>query len=300
MLMRAGLLAIASVILGASGDAPRKLMTPADLQALPAQPADATIRYGTAAAQFGDLRVPSGEGPHPVVVLIHGSCFKAAYATLSDLAPMADALKKQGVATWNIEYRRLGLADGRWPETYRDIAWAIDHLRTIAPRHQLDLSRVVIVGHSAGGHLALWAAARHRLLHGSALKSADPVELIGTINLAGPIDMRENIANYQAACRGPVVHQLLGGTPRRVPSRYTQVSAPALLPLGVPQVLIWGEHETFVPLPLARSYVTRARAAGDDARLRVVPGAGDFEIASPHSAAWPAVRDEIERLLRRR
>lgn len=110
-----------------------------------------------------ELRVPSGPGPHPVAVLIHGGCFKAAYATLRDLAPMADALKATGIATWNIEYRWLGEPGGGWPGTYLDVGRAVDHLRALAGQHPLDLGRVVVVGHSAGGHLATWAAARARV-----------------------------------------------------------------------------------------------------------------------------------------
>ena len=136
------------------------LMTPGELQALPSEPPDLRAAYGTDSSQYGELRVPSGPGPHPVVVLIHGGCFKAAYATLRDLAPMGDALRAAGIATWNLEYRRLGQTGGGWPGTYLDVASAVDHLRVLARQHPLDLGRVVIVGHSAGGHLAMWAAAR--------------------------------------------------------------------------------------------------------------------------------------------
>lgn len=189
----------------AAGAAPQGLMGPHEFQAIPAKAADATVRYGPDPRQFGELRLPEREGPLPVVVLIHGGCFKSAYATLRDLAPMADALKQAGIATWNIEYRRLGDPGGGWPGSYRDVAAGIDHLRTIAPRHRLDLGRVVIVGHSAGGHLAMWAAARGRLPKGSAVGSGDPLRPAGAIDLAGPFDMRENIANYHAECRDPVI-----------------------------------------------------------------------------------------------
>jgi acetyl esterase/lipase len=131
------------------------LMAPQDLQALPSHPADQRISYGQDSSEYGELRVPAGAGPHPLVVLIHGGCFKAAYATLRDLAPMADALKSDGIASWNVEYRRLGQPGGGWPGTYLDVGRAVDHLRAIAGAHHLDLGRVVLVGHSAGGHLAM-------------------------------------------------------------------------------------------------------------------------------------------------
>jgi acetyl esterase/lipase len=274
------------------------LLTPPAFQATPSAPADVISRYGTEADQFGELRLPAGSGRHPVVVLVHGGCFKAAYATLRDLAPIGDALKRQGIATWNIEYRRLGQPGGGWPGTYRDVGAAIDHLRTLAPRYRLDLSRVLFVGHSAGGHLALWASARARVPGASAIASRRPLRPLGAIDLAGPFDMRENIANYHRECRDPVITQMMGGTPDNVPDNYRAASPGALLPLRVPHVLIWGEHESFMPRSLAAEYVNRAQAAGDDATLRVVPGAGHFEIASPQTSAWPVLLADIRRLLR--
>lgn len=289
----------AGLLLGPAASADPKLMGPHELQAIPSQPADAVSRYGPDASQSGELRLPAGRGPHPVVVLIHGGCFKATYATLRDLAPIGDALKRDGIASWSIEYRRLGQPGGGWPGTYQDVGAAVDHLRTLATRYRLDLRRVVFVGHSAGGHLALWAAGRGRVPAGSAIAGRRPLRPLGVVNLAGPVDMRENIARYEGECQGPVITQMMGGSPHQVADHYRAASPGALLPLGVPQVLVWGEHESFVPRPLAAAYVERARAAGDDATLRVVPGAGHFEIASPNSAAWPQLSAEIRSLLDR-
>jgi acetyl esterase/lipase len=288
-----------SLLLASAAFGQQALMTPRDLQAIPSLAPDATSSYGPDANQFGELRLPDGPGPHPVVVLVHGGCFKAAYATLRDLAPIGDALKQQGIATWNIEYRRLGQPGGGWPGTYHDVAAATDHLRTLARHYHLDLRRVVFVGHSAGGHLALWAAARARVPEESAIASRRPLRPLGAIDLAGPFDLRENIANYHGECDDPVITLMMGGTPDEVPEHYRAASAGALLPLGVPHVLIWGEHESFMPRPLAMAYVERARAAGDDAMLRIVPGAGHFEIASPHTPAWPILLSDIRRLLRK-
>jgi acetyl esterase/lipase len=159
------------------------------------------------------LRVPAGQGPHPVVVLIHGGCFKAAYATVRDLAPMGDALKDSGIATWNVEYRRVGQPGGGWPGTYLDVGRAVDHLRALEREHALDLRRVVVVGHSAGGNLAMWAAARARLPVGTTLHMRDPLPVRGVVNLAGPLDLTANIASYQSLCRDTVITALMGGTP---------------------------------------------------------------------------------------
>ena len=157
----------------------------------------------------------------------------------------------------------------------------------------LDLTKVVVVGHSAGGHLAMWSGTRHRLPRTSAVHISNPLPIRGAINLAGTIDMRENIPGMEAACMDTVVTALLRGTPASVPERYREVSATTMLPLGVPQILIWGEHENFVPLSLAERYIDAATKAGDQARLVIVPAIGHFESASPRSAAWPTVLGAI-------
>jgi acetyl esterase/lipase len=272
-------------------------MGPGELQSLPSRAPDRRIAYAGDSSQFGELRIPSGPGPHPVVVLVHGGCFKAAYATLRDLAPMADALKDAGIATWNIEYRRVGQPGGGWPGTYLDVGRAVDHLRTLAGQHALDLGRVVVVGHSAGGNLAMWAAARHRVPAGSDIHVADPLPVRGVVNLAGPVDLSANISGYESLCRDAVITNLLAGTPATVPERYAQASAMKLLPLGVPQVLLMGEHEDFVPRPLAEAYARAAAQAGDSIRLVIIPRVGHFEIASPRATIWPRVEGAIRSML---
>lgn len=274
-----------------------RLMAPGELAALPSRAPDRRLAYGEDSSQYGELRVPAGGGPHPVVILIHGGCFKAAYATTSDLSAMADALKNDGIATWNIEYRRLGQPGGGWPGTYVDVGRAVDHLRVLAEEYHLDLGRTVIVGHSAGGHLAMWAAARPKLASSSPLYVANPLRVRGVVDLAGPLDMTANVAGYEALCRDTVITSLLGGTPTTVAERYAQVSPIKLLPLGVPQVVILGEHEDFVPLSVATTYVQAAERNGDRARLIVIPGAGHFEIASPRAATWARVESVIRALL---
>jgi len=276
---------------------PPQLMSPQELQALPSQAADFRIAYGSDSSQFGELRVPAGAGPHPVAVLIHGGCFKAMYATLKDLAPMADALKEHGIATWNIEYRRLGQPGGGWPNTYLDVSRAVDHLRKIASEHRLDLNRVVIVGHSAGGHLAMWAASRARVPAASSIHTDNPLPVRGVINLAGPIDMTANIQGYEGLCRDTVITSLMGGTPQTVPEHYSSVSINKLVPLGVPQVIVIGEFEDFLPRPIAESYVRAATQSGDQARLVVIPRVGHFEIASPRASPWRQVAPAVRALL---
>jgi acetyl esterase/lipase len=273
------------------------LMTPEELQALPSRAPDRRITYGSDSSQYGELRIPADSRPHPLVVLIHGGCFKAAYATAHYFGAMADALKADGIATWNIEYRRLGESGSGWPGTYLDVGRAVDHVRVIAPEHHLDLDRVVVVGHSAGGHLAMWTAARHRLPTTSELYAANPLHVRGVIDLAGPIDMTANISRYEELCQDSVITSLLGGGPNAVPEHYAEASAIKLLPLGIPQVIVVGTHEEFLPLPIADAYVRAAAAAGDQVRRILISGAGHFEIASPLSFPWPQVKAAIHSLI---
>ena len=279
----------------ASSSKPR-LMTPQDLTSVPAQAPDERVTYGADANQFAELRVPGGAGPHPVVVLVHGGCFKT-YGSVADLAAMGDALKGRGIATLNVEYRRVDQAGGGWPNTYLDVGHAVDHVRSLAKKHRLDLSRVVLVGHSAGGHLAMWAAARSRVPRGSALFMANPLAVRGVVDLAGPLDLTTNIEGYEGLCRDRVITNLMGGTPAAMPERYAQASPMKLLPLGMPQVVVLGEYEEYVPRQFAQAYVQAAARAGDRVRMILIPGAGHYEIASPRAAIWPTVELAIRSLI---
>jgi acetyl esterase/lipase len=246
---------------------PSGLMTPKQFQELPTKAADERIPYGKEIDQFGELRVPVGPGPHPVVILIHGGCWRADFSNLHEMGPIADALKAKGVATWNIEYRRLGQPGAGWPGTYLDVAKAIDHLRSIAASRKLDLMRVIVIGHSAGGHLAMWAAGRRHVPLGSAIYVTDPLPLRGVIDLAGTADMAAFLP-FQRGCGGrAVVEEMLGGTPTEVPQRYSDTSAISKLPLGVPQTLLWGRRDELAPISLGESYVEAARRSNEKVSL---------------------------------
>jgi acetyl esterase/lipase len=270
-----------------------EILTVQDILALPVPPADYRIPYGSDPFEFGDLRLPAGERPHPVAIVIHGGCWRARY-TLEHIGNLAAALARAGIATWSLEYRRLGNAGGGWPGSFEDVGRGADHLRVLAPRFSLDLSRVVVIGHSAGGHLALWLAARPQLPKESPLYSTDPLPLRGVVSLAGVADLNRAVA--EGIC-GDVVRELLGGSPAEVPERYQQASPAELLPLGVPQRLVDGARDQIVPLRLDRAYEAAARERGDDVRLMVVEEAGHFEMIVPGSSAWPAVEGAVRSLV---
>ncbi len=274
------------------------VLTARELLALPHSEPDYRLAYGDDSSQYGELRVPSGAGPHPVVVLVHGGCWRE-FSSASSIAPIADALKADGIATWSIEYRRLNQAGGGWPGTYLDVGRAVDHLRALAQPYHLDLGRVAVVGHSAGGHLAMWVAARTRIPAGTPLYQADPLPIRGVVDLDGAPDMAGAMPGLPlpSACGQDVVRAMLGGTPDSVPERYAQVSAIDMLPLGIPQVLIWGARDDQVPLAMAERYTRAARQAGDRVQLVVDSTAGHFEAASPRSSLWPSVHTAIRALL---
>lgn len=269
------------------------LLKPREVDAIPASPPDHTIAYGGDANQFGQLFLPRGQGPFAVAVVIHGGCWKK-FADLKNTLPMSDALRKAGIATWNIEYRRVDNEGGGWPGTYLDVAAAIDYLRTIAPQYHLDLERVVTVGHSAGGHLALWAAARHRLPKGSQLYVERPLPIHGVLNLAGPGRLQSlSDEQQQKVCGSVPVTQLLGGEINLVPQRVHEGSPGEMLPLGVPQELITGALDWLVPPSLGEEYAALARKSGDEAKMTVIEGAGHFEVIAPGTVAWPAVEAAV-------
>jgi len=269
-------------------------MRAADLASLPQPPADRVIAYGESPQQLAELRLPTGDGPHPVVIVIHGGCWQTPWA-LDDVRGLAAAVTAEGVATWSLEYRRLGDAGGGWPGTLADVGRGADHLREVAAAHQLDLGRVIALGHSAGGQLALWLAARPRLARTSSLWSERPLPVRGVVSLAGICDLRQAAA--EAVC-DDAVPRLLGGPPAELEDRLRESSPIELLPLGVPQRLVCGGDDPLVPLSQARAYAAAARRAGDAVALEIVAGAGHFELVDPASAAWPAVRAAVTALLR--
>jgi acetyl esterase/lipase len=255
----------------------------------PSPPADARIAYGEDAHQFGELRLPAGPGPHPVVVMVHGGFWRARYG-LEHVGHLCADLTRRGYATWSIEYRRVGHEGGGWPGTFEDAARAMDFLRPLARSHPMDLSRVVVMGHSAGGHLALWLAARRRLRPQEPLSVPEPFIPRGVVALAAVTDLER--AHTLRLSNG-IVSEFLGGTPTQVPERYRLGSPFALAPLGVKQVLIHGTEDENVPFSLSASYHAHAAGLGDNVRLVPLPGAHHFEPINPLSQEWPQVLEAI-------
>jgi acetyl esterase/lipase len=258
----------------------------------PTVKADVRLHYGDNEYQFGDLRRPAGSGPFRVVIGIHGGFWRAAYG-LEYFGHVCDSLREAGFATWNIEYRRLGHSGGGWPGTFLDVAWAADYLRTIAQEYDLDVARVMSLGHSAGGQLAFWLAGRPRIAAGDALYVADPLILKAAVSLAGVLDLKRA---WELHLSSNVTEELLGGTPGSAERRYASSSPYELLPLRVPQLIVHGTADEAVPYVLATRYHAAAVAAGDRARLLTFEGAGHFEMVDPHTPEWTQVRSAIKHM----
>ncbi len=290
------LLAIAASLDAQS--APRR-MRAADVDALPIRSPGRRIAYGTDSLQFGELRVPRGRGPFPVAIVVHGGCWYSPYASVRNSAPLADALASAGVATWNVEYRRYDQPGGGWPGTFRDVAAAADQLRRLATSARLDTNRIVAVGHSAGGHLALWLATRASLAAGSPLHSAAaPIALRGVVSVGGIGDLREFYLRERATCGVAAVESLLGAVPDSAAERIRDASPSERLPLRVPSVHIAGDGDRIAPAAVRDAFAAAARRAGDSVEVITLPDAGHFEPMAPGTAAGRAVVDVVLRLLR--
>ena len=241
-----------------------------------------SYRYGPHRAQRADLYLPPGAGPHSVMVLIHGGSWHRRYGKVV-MRGLAGDLVRGGWAVWNIEYRRLGEGGG-WPATFEDVAAAIDHLAAIdAP---LALEDVCVLGHSAGGHLALWAASRSRFPAG--MLGAEPaITFKRAIGQAAVCDL----AGAYKLWRGGAVKLLMGGSPEQLPERYAIGDPLAHVPLEVPVLLVHGVLDETVSVELSRRYARESDAAGGRVELVEIEGPSGRHRAhiDPRGAAWGAV-----------
>lgn len=253
------------------------IMDSSALADFPNPPADEVIFYGKDQLQYGELRLPSGEGPHPVLVFIHGGCWLSQF-DISHSRKLVAAFTEAGIATWNLEYRRVGNPGGGWSGTFDDIANGVDHLRTLADKFELDLNRVVVAGHSAGGHLALWFGNRPEQWQ-SDLK---PRAVFG---LAPAADLE--YLHGLGVCDN-VVDRLMGGSPSDFPERYKMGSGSNRLPMDIPQYILLGEHDLDWT-PVGQRYVETARRLGNTPNVVNASESGHFEMIDPDSSTWPLV-----------
>jgi acetyl esterase/lipase len=254
----------------------RGIMTSSDdILSLPPPKADVRVTYGSDENQFVDLRLPKGRGPHALAISIHGGYWRAKY-DLGYMGHLCAALTAKGIATANLEYRRVGNAGGGWPGTFADVRTAFQFLLQNPRQHGFDLRRVVVMGHSAGGQLGLCLAA-----HETGVKAA--------ISLAGVVDLQRAYALHLS---NDAVAEFLGGSPAEVADHYREAD-PMKLAVGARQWLVHGADDDVVPVAFSRDYVSAKQKAKEDARLVEIAGAGHFEVVDPRSGAWKDVERAV-------
>jgi acetyl esterase/lipase len=252
-----------------------------DILTLPQPDGFSRIPYGPDPNHFGDLRLPKSGSKHPVVVNIHGGFWRARY-DLTHAGHLCAALTREGYGTWNLEYRRVGNPGGGWPGSFEDVTHGLQFLPQIAEKYRLDLKRVIVMGHSAGGQLALVLAAHQPSLR-------------GVVSLAGVADMRRA---HELKLSNDAVGEFLGGSPESVAEHYREAD-PMELPMPkMPQRLIHGTKDDIVPIEISRRYRDAKHKAGEPVNLVEVPNAGHFDLIDPRTEAWKTVESVARELVR--
>jgi len=256
-------------------------MSSDDILTLPPPPADARVPYGSDPNQFGDVRLPKTKGPFPLVMNIHGGFWRAKY-DLVHAGHLCAALTAKGMATWNVEYRRIGNRGGCWPGTFEDIRNAFRFVPQLAKKYNLDAGKLLVMGHSAGAQLALCLAA-----HEPSLKRV--------VSLAGVVDLRQA---WELHLSDNAVVDFLGGKPSEVPEHYHEADPMELsIPRCTTQWLIHGAKDDVVPSYFSRSYTEQHQKQGEDAHYLEISTAGHFDLIDPRSNAWPKVENTVLHLL---
>jgi acetyl esterase/lipase len=251
-----------------------------DILTLPPPPADVRLAYGSDPNQFGDLRLPTGKGPFPVAMNIHGGFWRAKY-DLAHAGHLCAALTAKGIATWNLEYRRVGNPGGGWPGTFEDVANGFRFLPQIAKRYNLDPLNSLVMGHSAGGQLAVCLAGHEP----SAIRV---LSLAGVLNLQQAFDL--HLSN-------DAVVEFLGGKPAEVPDHYREAD-PTRLPIPqARQILVHGAQDDVIPPAFSRNYVEEKKKKGENVTLVELPKADHYDLIDPRSAAWTLIEKAVAELL---
>ncbi len=247
-----------------------------DILNLPPPPADARVSYGAANQQFGDLRLPKTKGFRPLVMNIHGGFWRNKY-DLAHAGHLCAALTAKGLATWNLEYRRVGDEGGAWPGTFHDIRDGYRFITQLADKYNFDKNRVVVMGHSAGGHLALCLAG-----HEPSIKRV--------ISLAGVVDLQRA---WDLHLSNNAVAEFLGGPPEQVPEHYQEADPMRLDIPAAKQWLVHGALDDVVPVDFSRIYYRRKTERREHVQFVEIDKAGHFDMIDPRSAAWSRIEETV-------
>lgn len=267
-----------------------------DLTERPRPQASTRLPYAKGDGYYADLWLPEGKGPFPVVLMVHGGCWRKSVADLSIMNWAAEDLRQRGIAVWNIEYRGVDQPGGGYPGTYQDVAAAADTLRRVAPLFRLKADSTVVVGHSAGGHLGLWLGARSGIPENSPLRAARPLPVKAVISLGGLPDLAAQEARPTGCDKAAITSMAGPKTPTR-PDRFRDTSPPAMAAAAPNQILVSGEEDDIAPPSVAANYAARMRIKGVKPRLLTIAGEGHVELIAPGSQSWAAAVMLIRREL---
>jgi acetyl esterase/lipase len=249
-----------------------------EILTLPPPPADIRIHYGSDPNQFADIRLPKTQGPHPVVINIHGGFWRAKY-DLGHAGHLCAALTAKKLATANLEYRRVGNNGGGWPGTFADIRSALRYLQQSAAQYNLDPRRMLVMGHSAGGQLALALASRESSIRGA-------------VSLAGVLDLQRA---FELHLSNDAVVEFLGGKPAEVPDHYREADPMRLnVPKNTTQWIIHGTSDDVVPPDFSRKYVEEKKSR-ENVHLLEIEKADHFDVIDPRSGAWAKIEPVVLR-----
>jgi acetyl esterase/lipase len=245
------------------------------------EPYDVRLRYGSDENQFGDLRLPKAATKAvPLLMNIHGGYWRARY-DLQHASHLCAALTAVGIATFNLEYRRVGNPGGAWPGTFEDVTNGLNFIRQNAAKHNIDAKRTMVMGHSAGAQLALCLA--HRT-----------ADLIGVVSLAGVLDLQRA---FDLHLSNDAVVEFMGGTPQQMPDHYHEASPLDLTIPKVPQQIVFGDKDEIVPPAFSRDYVKAKSQTREHVEAVEIAEAGHFELIDPASSSWPLVVQAVKTIL---
>ncbi|MBM7602443.1 acetyl esterase/lipase [Metabacillus crassostreae] len=246
------------------------------------------ISYGEHSSQFGVLRIPDSKEPLPIIVMIHGGFWQSKY-NLEENNPIAEDLTSRGYVTWNIEYRRVGEEGGGWTGTFNDVIDSINYLSHLKEVYNLDLTKVYLIGHSAGGHLALWVASRMDQIKDAQSFNKLIVPVKKVVSLAGVTDLNKMWKFHEEKGIKSLVASLMGGPPNEFDERYKAASPIELIPIRIDHVLVHGELDQHVPVELSKDYYLKAIEKGSNVKLLILPNVEHFKIIDPTSTAWESI-----------
>lgn len=273
-------------------------MTVGEYMSLRGPEPEAQIAYGPAPQQFVQLFEPTGDGPFPVVVLVHGGCFLSKYEGIRQMGDIAGALAADGIAVWNVEYRRADEPGGGYPGTFQDIGAALRLLEKKASDYRLDLTRYLVMGHSAGAYLAQWSAGRGNIPEWSPLHENNPIP-IRTVIAAGDLGQGLKVPKTPGSktdCGAPG-QELLGRLSAERTDANLDIGVDHLRPNRSHTIFVAGELDKYAPIPELRAYAARIKKMHDSAEVVVLPGASHFDEIAASSPAWTVLRPIIRNAL---